>query len=437
VTVAVGPDTPSPSPSPSRPSGAPKALAVTWDDVLAAENRIKGAIARTPSAHSRTLSDLLGCHVVVKFENLQFIASFKERGALNKLLQLDDTERAHGVVAMSAGNHAQAVAYHAYRLGIDATIVMPANTPFVKVQRTRELGARVVLAGAGLEEAQTEVQRIIETEGRSYVHPYDDPAVIAGQATCALELLTDHPELDALAVPVGGGGLLAGSAVVARHLRSEIDLVGVQTERYPAMAGWFHDREAECGGSTLAEGIAVPWPGEVTGPILKALVDDIVTVSEDDIESAINLLLEIEKVVAEGAGAAGIAALLAHRERFAGRRVGVILSGGNIDPRLLASVIMRGLIREGRLSRLHIDLPDVPGTLGTLTTLMGQCGANIVEIHHQRLFVDVSAKAAHVELTIETLDHDHADRVITALREAGYEVHLGSFTNHSNGKPST
>jgi threonine dehydratase len=413
---------------------APAGLPVTWDDVLAAEARIKGAVARTPSAHSRTLSTLLGCHVVVKFENLQFIASFKERGALNKLLQLDADERARGVVAMSAGNHAQAVAYHAHRLGIDATIVMPANTPFVKVQRTRELGARVVLAGTGLEEAQTEVQRIIESEGRTYVHPYDDPAVIAGQGTCALELLTDHPELDALAVPVGGGGLLAGSAIAARHLRSEIDLVGVQTERYAAMAGWFHGQDhVECGGSTLAEGIAVPWPGEVTGPILKALVDEIVTVSEDDIERGINLLLEIEKVVAEGAGAAGIAALLAYRERFAGKRVGVILSGGNIDPRLLASVIMRGLIREGRLSRLHIDLPDVPGTLGTLTTLLGQSGANIVEIHHSRLFIDVSAKAAHVELTIETLDHDHADRVITALREAGYDVTLGTFTNHPHG----
>jgi threonine dehydratase len=414
----------------------PPLLPVTWDDVLAAEARIKGAVARTPSAHSRTLSDLLGCHVVVKFENLQFIASFKERGALNKLLQLDADERERGVVAMSAGNHAQAVAYHAHRLGIDSTIVMPSNTPFVKVQRTRELGARVVLAGLGLEDAQAEVERIIETEGRSYVHPYDDPAVIAGQGTCALELLTDHPELDALAIPVGGGGLLAGSAITARHLRSEIDLVGVQTERYAAMAGFFHGRDADCGGSTLAEGIAVPWPGKVTGPILKALVDDVVTVSENDIERSINLLLEIEKVVAEGAGATGLAALLSHRDRFAGKRVGIILTGGNIDPRLLASVIMRGLIREGRLSRLHIDLPDVPGTLGTLTTLLGQSGANIVEIHHQRLFVDVSAKAAHVELTIETLDHAHAGRVITALGEAGYEVTLGSFTNHPNGSPS-
>lgn len=428
--MTVKPEAPVPS---SQPSHQP--LPVTWDDVLAAEARIKGAVARTPSAHSQTLSDLLGCHVVVKFENLQFIASFKERGALNKLLQLDADERDRGVVAMSAGNHAQAVAYHAHRLGIDATIVMPATTPFVKVQRTRELGARVVLAGTGLDEAQTEVHRIVDAEGRTYVHPYDDPAVIAGQGTCALELLTDHPELDALAIPVGGGGLLAGSAIVARHLRSEIDLVGVQTERYAAMAGFFHGRDADCGGSTLAEGIAVPWPGKVTGPILKALVDDVVTVTENDIERGINLLLEIEKVVAEGAGATGIAALLAHRERFAGKRVGVILSGGNIDPRLLASVIMRGLIREGRLSRLHIDLPDVPGTLGTLTTLLGHSGANIVEIHHNRLFVDVSAKAAHVELTIETLDHNHADRVITALREAGYDVTLGSFTNHPNGHP--
>ncbi len=415
----------------SRRRPSPK-LPVTWDDILAAEARIKGAVARTPSSHSRTLSDLLGCHVVVKFENLQFIASFKERGALNKLLQLGVDERSHGVVAMSAGNHAQAVAYHAHRLGIDATIVMPANTPFVKVQRTRELGARVVLAGSGLEEAQAEVKRIIEAENRTYVHPYDDPAVIAGQGTCALELLTDHPELDALAIPVGGGGLLAGAAIAARHLRSEIDLVGVQTERYAAMAGFFHDRAGgdEWGGSTLAEGIAVPWPGDVTGPILKALVDDVVTVSEDDIESAINLLLEIEKVVAEGAGATGIAALLAHRERFAGKRVGVILSGGNIDPRLLASVIMRGLIRDGRLSRLHIDLPDVPGALGLLSTLLGQAGANIVEIHHQRLFVDVSAKSAHVEITIEALDHHHASRVIVALREAGYVVEQSSFTNH-------
>jgi threonine dehydratase len=425
---------PTPSDEPDGPDGPGEPLPVTFDDVLAAEARLRGSIARTPSAHSHTLSQVLGCHVVVKFENLQFTAAFKERGALNKLLHLSEDERASGVVAMSAGNHGQAVAYHAQRLGIDAVIVMPANTPFVKVQRARELGARVVLAGHGLAEAETEVRRIIGSEGRTYVHPFDDPVVIAGQGTCAVELLHDHPDLDTLLVPVGGGGLLAGVAVAARHLRPGIQLVGVQTERYPAMAGYFHHAERACAtAATLAEGIAVPRPGEVTGPMLRALVDDIVTVSEDDIETGINLLLEIEKVVSEGAGAAGIAALVAHRERFVGRRVGILLTGGNIDPRLLASVIMRGLIRNGRLTRLHIELPDIPGTLGEITTLLGRAGANIVEIIHQRMFVDVSAKSAHVEVTIETLDHHHVDRVVSSLREAGYAVHVGSFTNHGNG----
>lgn len=411
-------------------------LPVTFDDVLAAADRLAGAIERTPSAHSRTLSAVTGCHLVVKFENLQFTAAFKERGALNKLAQLDADERARGVVAMSAGNHAQAVAYHAHRLGIDAVIVMPAHTPFVKVQRTRELGAKVVLAGETVAEAQDEARRIVATEGRVFVHPFDDPAVIAGQGTCALELLRDHPDLDTLVIPVGGGGLLAGCAVAARHLKPDIELIGVQTERYPAMTRHFHGHVvASPGGTSMAEGIAVPMVGEVTGPLLRLLVDDIVTVSEDDVETGINLLLEIEKVVSEGAGAAAIAALLTHRERFADRKVGMILSGGNIDPRLLASVIMRGLIREGRLSRLHIDLPDVPGTLGVLTSLLGSAGANIVEIHHQRLFVDVSAKAAHVEVTVETLDHHHVERVMKLLQAEGYDVTEGTFTNHPPPSP--
>jgi threonine dehydratase len=403
-------------------------LPVTYDDVVAAAGRIAGAVARTPSAYSRTLSQVLGCTVVVKFENLQFVASFKERGALNKLLQLDEGERAKGVVAMSAGNHAQAVAYHATRLGIDATIVMPTTTPFVKVQRTRELGATVVLRGDGLGEAEVEACRLAADEGRTYVHPFDDPAVIAGQGTCALEMLEDHPEIDTLVVPVGGGGLLAGMAVAARHLRPDIELVGVQTERYPTMADRVHHTTSPVGGPTIAEGIAVARPGLLTGQIVDALVDDVVTVTEEHIEQAINLLLEIEKLVSEGAGAAGIAALIEHRERFAGRTVGVVLSGGNVDPRLLASVIMRGLIRDGRLTRLHIEVPDVPGSLGTITTVFGEAGANIVEILHQRLFVDLSAKSAEVEVTIETLDHLHVDRVVTALEDAGYVVHVGTFT---------
>jgi threonine dehydratase len=374
---------------------------------------------------------VLGCEAIVKFENLQFIAAFKERGALNRLLTLDAGERAGGVVAMSAGNHAQAVAYHATRLGIDATIVMPQFTPFVKVQRTQELGARVVLLGRDIVEAEVEAVRIAAAEGRTYVHPFDDPAVIAGQGTCALEMLADHPDLDALVVPVGGGGLLAGMAVAARELCPGIELVGVQAERYPAMADHLHGGEPRAaGGATLAEGIAVPRPGLLTTAVIDALVDDVVTVTEDHIEEAINLVLEIEKVVVEGAGAAGVAALIAHRLRFAGRRVGTVLSGGNIDPRLLASVIMRGLVRNGRLSRLHIELPDVPGALALVSTVLGEAGANIVEILHQRVFVDVSAKSASVEVTVETIDHGHLQRVVAALDKAGYPVRLDTF----NGK---
>jgi threonine dehydratase len=269
----------------------------------------------------------------------------------------------------------------------------------------------------------------VADEGRVYVHPFDDPAVIAGQGTCALEMLSDNPDLDALVVPVGGGGLLAGMAVVARELRPGIDLVGVQTERYPSMAGHVRGVEAACGGATLAEGIAVPRPGTVTAQIVDALVDDVVTVSEDHIEEGINLLLEIEKVVTEGAGAAGIAAMIEHPDRFAGRRVGTVLSGGNIDPRLLASVIMRGLIRNGRLSRLHIELPDVPGAMAAVSTILGNEGANIVEILHQRMFVDVSAKSAAIEVTLETLDHTHLGRVVKALEAAGYPVRPDSFTS--------
>jgi threonine dehydratase len=405
----------------------PGDLPVGYEDVVDAAKRITGAVERTPSTHSRTLSQVLGCTVVVKFENLQFVAAFKERGALNKLLLLDEEERSRGVVAMSAGNHAQAVAYHATRLGIDATIVMPRATPFVKVQRTRELGATVVLLGEDLAAAEKEALRLAEAEGRTYVHPYDDPDVIAGQGTCALEMLADDPDLDVLVVPVGGGGLLAGMAVAARHVAPGVELVGVETERYASMAAHVAGSEPVCGGPTIAEGIAVARAGRLTGRIVGALVDDIVTVSEEHVEEAMNLLLEIEKVVVEGAGAAGVAALIEHPERFAEMKVGVVLTGGNVDPRLLASVIMRGLIRHGRLTRLQVEVPDVPGSMGDLTTLLGDVGANIVEILHQRLFVDLSARSAVVEITVETLDLTHAERVVAALEQAGYVVRVGRF----------
>ena len=400
---------------------------VTLDDVRAAAARIEGAVERTPSSRSDTLSEVLGTGIVLKFESFQFTAAFKERGALNKLLSLSEDERRCGVVAMSAGNHAQAVARHATRLGIEATIVMPAHTPFVKVQRTEVLGARVVLHGAGLAEATAEAERLA-AEGRTFVHPYDDPAVIAGQGTVALELLEDHPELDALVVPTGGGGLLAGMAVVARALRPEMTIVGAQSERWASMLAATTGTAVEVGGSTIAEGIAVPVAGVVTQSLIAELVDEIITVTDTTVEEAMNLLLEIEKVVVEGAGAAGIAALLEHPDLLPDRQVGVVLSGGNVDPRLLASVIMRGLVRSGRLTRLHVEIPDVPGTLGLVTTTIGEAGGNIVEIGHQRMYLDVSARSAELEVVVETLDHDHVERVIAALADQGLVARVGNVT---------
>jgi threonine dehydratase len=401
---------------------------VTLDDVRAAAQRIAGAVEHTPSAHSRTLSAVLGTDVVVKFENLQFVAAFKERGALNKLLTLSDEERGQGVIAMSAGNHAQAVARHAARLGIDATIVMPAATPFVKVHRTEVLGARVVVTGDDLAEAAAEAHRIAEAEGRVFVHPYDDAAVIAGQGTVALELLEDHPEVDALLVPVGGGGLLAGMAVVARALRPEMRIVGVQSERWPSMVAATTGRALVLDGPTIAEGIAVPVAGELTQRIIRDHVDELVTVADESVEEAMDLVLEIEKVVVEGAGAAGIAALLEHDELLRDRTVGIVLTGGNVDPRLLASVIMRGLVRSGRLTRLQIQIPDQPGVLGRVATVVGKAGANIVEIVHDRMFLDVPARSAEIEVVMETFDHDHVQRVVAALDAEGYAARLGEVT---------
>jgi len=398
-------------------------MTVTLADVQAAAAAIADSIVRTPSAVSQTLSDVLGCTVIVKFENLQFVASFKERGARYKLLSLTDAERAGGVVAVSAGNHAQAVARHARLLGIDATIVMPETTPYVKVGRTRALGAVVELHGDDVAEAMVFGRELVEREGRTFVHPFDDPHVIAGQGTVALELFADHPDLDAVVVPVGGGGLLAGMSVVARSLAPHVELFGAQTEAYPSMArALAHDDRAVPGGPTMADGIAVAHAGVLTSQLLADAHAEILTVSERSIEHGVNHFLEIEKVVAEGAGAAGVAAIIEHPERFAGKTVAVVLTGGNIDPRLLSSVILRGLVHDGRLSRLRVWLDDRPGSLSLLTAVVGEAGGNIVEVHHQRLFASAPIRSTEVELAVETMDRAHADTLVTALEDKGYRV---------------
>jgi threonine dehydratase len=392
---------------------------VTRADVEAAAGAIAGAVARTPSHASETLSEILGCQVVLKFENMQFTASFKERGARNKLESLSSDERRGGVVAVSAGNHAQAVARHAKLLGIPAKIVMPASTPFVKVARTRYLGADVVLHG-DLDECFDHARSLAET-GAVLVHPYDDPLVIAGQGTVALELLEDHPDLDAIVVPVGGGGLMAG---VVTAVAEQVEVVGVQSESYPAFVSALDGVDRPIVTQTMAEGIAVKRPGSLTTAIVREAGCDVVIVSEEQIESAVNLLLEIEKVVVEGAGAAPVAALAQFRERFAGRNVGVVLSGGNIDPRLLAAVINRGLVRSGRLARVKAEVDDRPGSLASMLRVVADAGANVLDVQHQREFADVPIREAEVELVLECQDAAHRDTVIDALVGAGYVVRL-------------
>jgi threonine dehydratase len=399
-------------------------LPVSFDDVKRAAANIAGQVARTATLRSDTLSELCGCEIWLKFENLQFTASFKERGALNKLLTLTSDQRKRGVIAMSAGNHAQGVAHHARRLNIPATIVMPAGTPNVKVRNTEALGAKVVLFGDTLLEARQQATRIAQAEGRVWIHPYDDPAVIAGQGTVALEFLEDAPELSAMVVPVGGGGLLAGMAVAARAMSPATELIGVQSELYPSMAAALRGTAAVCGGPTIAEGIAVAEAGVLTRQVITALVDDVWTVPETDIEQAVNLLLDIEKTVVEGAGAAGLAAVLAHRDKFATGRIGLVLCGGNIDPSLLAQVIMRGLVRAGRLTRIRIDLSDSPGSLAKVSGIIAGFGGNIVEVSHQRMFSVLSAKSVVLEVTIETRDAAQLTAIIVALRDVGYAVHI-------------
>jgi threonine dehydratase len=391
----------------------------TLDDIRRAADTIRGSVVETPANHSRTLSAITGAEVVLKFENLQFTASFKDRGALVKLLSLSAEERRQGVLAMSAGNHALAVAYHAQRLGIPAVIVMPRFTPSVKVEHTRAHGAEVILHGTSFDDAATFAEALCAERRHTLVHPYDDEHVIAGQGTIALEMLAAHPDLDVLVVPVGGGGLVSGIAIAAKGLRPDIRVVGVQSERFPAMRQAVAGEPIHCGTSTIAEGIAVKRPGRLTLPVVRTLVDELVLVGEAALEEAVLLLLEVEKTVAEGAGAAALAALCTHRDRFAGRRVGVVLSGGNIDPTILSSIILRGLVRSRRLVRLRVELPDVPGALADVTRLIGDADANIVEVRHQRAFATVPVRAAEVEFVIETRGADHAREVVAALARGG------------------
>jgi threonine dehydratase len=395
-------------------------VVVTLADIEAARRTIAGHVLRTPMLPAPKLSALTGASVLVKYENLQVTNSFKERGALNKLSSLSASERAQGVIAMSAGNHAQAVAYHAARLGIPATIVMPVTTPFVKVEATRAHGAEVLLDGETVHEAQLRAQAIAVERALTWVHPYDDPLVIAGQGTIALEMLEEAPDLEMLIIPVGGGGLIAGNAVAARSVAPGIAIIGAETALYPS--GWnaLHGGSRPCGGPTLAEGIAVKNIGALTFPIISALVAEIVLVDEVHIERAVNAYLTLQKTMAEGAGAAGLAAMLAEPERFRGRKVGLILCGGNIDPRILASVMVRELQRENRIVSFRLTIPDRPGVLGQIATRLGELGTNILEVDHRRLFLDVPAKGAKLDITVETRDRAHVEAVLRALAADGF-----------------
>lgn len=397
-----------------------------WDDVAAASLTLAGLVDRTPAAPSRTLSAICGCEIVVKFENLQFTGSFKDRGAANRLAALSDAERERGVVAASAGNHAQGVAYHAARLGIPATILMPASAPLSKVANTRRLGATIVQHGATLAEAMEKLPEAL-AGGATLIHPYDDALVVAGQGTAAVEFLTDFPDLDILVVPVGGGGLITGCALAARRLAPRCEVVGVQTSAYPYLAAMLDNIEApvaSAGTVSVADGIAVKTPGAIACALLPALGVRCMTVSEGRIEEAIGLYLEVEKTVAEGAGAAPLAAILAAPERFAGKRVGLILSGGNIDPRLLSSVIQRALVRQGRLTRMRVETDDLPGNLARIATVIGREGGNLIEVTHQRLLSGVPVRRVDIDFLVETLDPAHLARIEAALSVQGDKVEL-------------
>jgi threonine dehydratase len=400
------------------------AMAVTLADIETARRQLAGAILRTPMLPAPKLSALTGAEVYVKYENLQVTNSFKDRGAFVKLAALAEDERRRGVISMSAGNHAQAVAYHAQRLNIPATVVMPTTTPFVKVKATEAYGAKVVLDGETLSECHDRVAAIIAERQLVLVHPYDDPAIIAGQGTIALEMLDEVPDLDMLVIPIGGGGLIAGNAIAARAVRETIEIVGVEAALYPSMRNAVTGANDPIGGSTLAEGIAVKNVGKLTLPVVRALVSDIVLVDEAHLERAVNAYLTLQKTMAEGAGAAGLAALLAAPDRFRGRKIGLILCGGNIDPRILASIMVRELERDGRIVSFRLTIADRPGVLGPIASLLGELGANILEVDHRRLFLDVPAKGAKLDVTVEARDRDHANDIMRALDRAGYQPAL-------------
>ena len=397
-------------------------MSVTAADVAAARERLAGRLVATPCLQSQTLSDITGAEIWLKFENLQYTAAFKERGALNRLAQLTPAQAAKGVIAMSAGNHAQGVAYHARRLGIPATIVMPRHTPFVKVENTRRFGARVLLEGEGVEEAAIHAWGIAERDGLTFVHPFDAPAVIAGQGTVALEMLEVAPDLEVLVVPIGGGGLISGIAIAARAVSPGIEIVGGEAALYPSVYRRLRGLPALAGGPTIAEGIAVKEPGNLTYPVIERLVSEVLLVEEAAIEAAVLQLLEIEKTVAEGAGAAGLAAVMSHPDRFRGRKVGLVLCGGNIDSRLLSAVILRGLVRTQRLVRLRIGVPDTPGSLVKIASIIAERGGNVVDVGHQRAFSKLSVKLADVDFTIETRSAEHAGEIAAALQAADFQV---------------
>lgn len=395
---------------------------LTLDHVRAAHARIRDSIVETPTLHSQTLSKLTGANIYLKFENLQFTAAYKERGALNAILLLSEQQRSKGVIAASAGNHAQGLSYHGTRLGIPVTIVMPVPTPTVKVMQTESVGGKVVLFGETFDDAYKHARQLEAEQGLTFVHPFDDPNVAAGQGTVALEMLESIPSLDMLVVPIGGGGLLSGMGTAARALKPDIGLIGVQAELYPSMYALLKNLQMPCEGDTLAEGIAVKIPGAFTSEVIRELVDEIVLVSEAELETAVSLLLQIEKTVVEGAGAAGLAAVMANPEIFAGKNVGIVLCGGNIDTRLLANVLLRDLARSGRLARLRLTLQDRPGALFKVMRLFNEHNINIIEIYHQRIFTTLPAKGLITDIECEARDAQQLQGLVDGLNVAGYKV---------------